>query len=453
MFTTFGLPLFMSFLSRLFGLGSPAAASVPEVVFGRYSDAYKPDEKVAAFDRSLELFESGDHLAAYRSFLDSIRDEALDNVQWQEKDGAIHFEFWQGSQKITGTADVEKVKAQSRVARADDLNVGFLRKLVTANFSLKFSRYALDDDNHIVILFETRSSDGSPLKLNFGLRELAIHADKQDDLLIDEFPMLQPATQRVYGDISIQEKEIKYRYLKAEIEKVLAELDAGKPDPNQFPGTFAYMLLALAFKLDYLVRPEGFMMDVLERIHGIYFAKDEKKAQVKVANIRKEYQQLLERNPEDFYKEMYRTKSTFGVNPAVNHANVAALIDGELPNMEWPLQQNHEQLAQAVPMYIAGFALFHYAPPLPDRAFLHLFFHIMEEGFFVELGFVRSYTDEKGLFNKRAILQEIKQIADKNKAEFPHLKPDTNRLDFASRPLFAKSYMLMIRELNLSRNE
>jgi hypothetical protein len=331
--------------------------------------------------------------------------------------------------------------------------VGFLRRLVAANFSLKFSRFALDPDNCLTILFDTHSSDGSPLKLTYALRELAIHADKQDDLLLDEFQSLQPAEARTFGEIPETEKEVKYNYIRQELERAFAEIDQAKPDPNQYPGAYAYLLLALAFKLDYLVRPEGFMMDTLERIHGIYFAKNDRTPQVKVANIRKEYQKLLERSKADFFKEMYRTRSTFGVNPAVNHGTIAALIEGELPNMEWPLQQNHMTLALAVPQYIAGFALFHYAPPKPVRELLHLFFAILEPAYFKALGFPQAFSDEQERLDKRNILQEIKRTADRNRSQYPQLKPDINRLDFASQTLFAKSYLLMVKELNLTKAE
>jgi hypothetical protein len=442
----------MSFISRILGLDS-SEPQQPDIAFGRYTDAYKSDAQVNAFDRSLALFEQGDYLQGYREFLLSLKDPDAGNISWHEENDAISFQFWQGSQRISGVANAEKVKVESKVARASDLNVGFLRKLVTANFSLKFSRFALDQDNCLTMLFDTSTVDGSPLKLSFALRELAIHADKQDDLLLDEFNTLHPYEPRTFGEIPEAEKEIKYQYIRTEIERVFAEMDGGKPDPNQFPGTYAYLLLALAFKLDYLVRPEGFMMDAMERIHAIYFAKNERTAQVKILNIRKEYQQLLERSKPDFFKEMYRTRSTFGVNPAVNHGTIAALIDGELGNMEWPMQQNHEALALAVPAYIAGFALFHYAPPKPDRALFHLFFQIMEPGFFKDLGFTQVYQQEPGRLDKRTIIQEIKRIADKNRREYPQLKPETDKLDFGSPILFAKSFMLMVKDLNLTKAE
>jgi hypothetical protein len=105
---------------------------------------------------------------------------------------------------------------------------------------------------------------------------------------------------------------------------------------------------------------------------------------VKLQQIKREFQTLLDRPKAELFKEMYRTRSTFGANPAVPHGTLASFIGGELTNMEWPLQQGHDALAFAVPQYVAGFTLFHQAPPKPDRDFLHLFFQITESDFFLE---------------------------------------------------------------------
>lgn len=441
----------MSLFDRLFGPSKKTQQ--PDIAFGRYTDAYKSEAQQAAFDRSLDAFERGEHISAYRDFLFFLKDEHAENISWREEADTLHFEFWQGSRRVTGLASSEKVKVESKVARADDLNVGFLRRLMEYNFNLKFSRFALDPDNTLCIVFDTYTIDGAPHKLLQAMRELAIHADKQDDLLLDEFKMLRPAEERTFGDIPDAEKETKFNYLRQEIERVFAEIELGKPDPNQFPGTYAYMLLALAFRLDYLIRPEGFMMDVLEKIHSIYFAKNNQTPQVKVQNIRKEFQKLLDRPKDALFKEMYRTRSTFGINPPVNHGTIAGLIEGEMPNMEWPMQQNHEALALAVPQYIAGFALFHYAPPKPVRELLHLFFQISESTFFREMGFDIPYTDAANHLNKSEIVRAIKGIAEQNRVQFPYFKPDISRLDFASMVLFAKSYILIMKDLNLNKAE
>ncbi|MBL7827552.1 MAG: hypothetical protein JNJ57_13035 [Saprospiraceae bacterium] len=442
----------MSILERIFNFKGSKNDQQPNIPFGRFSDAYKTDAQQAAFDRALEYFDKGDTLGSYREFFNYIRDENNSaHLSTREENNAIHFEFWQGSRLVRGVAGPEYVKAESKVARAGDLNVGFLRRLMEVNFNLKFSRFALDPDNNLCILFDTDAVDASPLKLLHALRELSIQADKQDDLLLDEFKTLEPAEERTYGDIPEEEKEVKYRYIRKEIEAAFAVLDAGKPDPNQFPGTFAYLMLALAFKLDYLVRPEGFMMDVLERIHGIYFAKNQLTPQVKVQQIRKEFQKLLDRPKEELFVEMYRTRSTFGVNPPVTHGSLATFIEGELANMEWPIQQGFEKLALAVPQYIVGFTLFHQAPPKPDRDLMHLFVQIMEADFFRELGFYNNLKDASGKLNKMAITKEIARITQHHKLQYPKFRINTDKLDFASQVLFTKSYLQAVKGADLTR--
>lgn len=441
----------MSFLQRLFG--TTGATADPAIPFGRYSDAYKSQEQINAWDKAIELFEQGRPMQAYRSFLIYLKDEHIENIRWVDKGTAIHFEFQQGSRMITGTANSEKVIVESKIAKADDLNVGFLRRLMEHNFTLKFCRFSLAPDNCLCVVFDSSTVDGSPLKLLHAFRELAISADKQDDLLLDEFKSLQAVQSDLNSEIPQEEKEVKYRYIVDSIQEVYQEWEAGKPDPNQFPGGYAYLWLSLAFRLDYLIRPEGFMMDVLERIHGIYFAKDERNVQLKLQAIQKEYQKLLDRSAEDFYKEMYRTRSTFGINPPVTMDRIKSLIEGELPNMDWHLNQNHNALALAVPKYIVGYALFHFAPPKPVRDLFHLFFKLTETGFFRDLGFQVPEVEADGSIDKRALNKAFKAIVAANKAEYPKCKPDASKLNYSGEAPFAKSYLEMIKDLDLTKAE
>ncbi|MBK8921545.1 MAG: hypothetical protein IPM81_08545 [Saprospirales bacterium] len=440
----------MGFFERLFGIQLPA---LPDIPFGRYTDAYKTEAQLAAWNRSVELFDQDRHVDAYREFFAYLRDDTVDNVRWNDDDsGVIRFEFWQGSQRVTGRAAADLVAAESKIARVKDLNVGFLRRLMEYNYNLKFCRFALDPENNLTLRFDTAGIDASPLKLLHALRELAIHADKQDDLLLDEFRTLQPVEKRIEADIPDAEKAVKYDYLVRQIHAAFELLDHAVPDPNQYPGGYAYLLLSMAFRLDYLLRPEGFLMDALEKIYGIYFTKDERSNQLKIISLRKEFQKILDRPREQIFHELYRTRSTFGINAPANHERIVSLIDGELPNMDWHLSQNHLALALAVPQYIAGNALFQNVPPKPDRDLLHLFFQITEPAFFQALGFP-VYATPQGQPDKRLVLQAIRNIADHNRAEYPQLRPDLSRLDFSSLPLFARSYLDMIRHLDLTKAE
>jgi hypothetical protein len=440
----------MNWLQSLFSGFSGSRSTSPDILFGRYTDAYKSDAQTAALDRSLELFEKGERLSAFDQFFQYLKDEHHNNVQWERKEDGVHFQFWQGSQRILGVASHDLVKAESRVARVNDLNVGFLRMLMEANFHLKFSRFALSPDNCLTIIFDSQGVDASPLKLQHALRELSIQADKKDDLLLERFKTLRPAEHHDFDNIPIAEKEIKYAYIRSEIQQVFDLMDKNDPDTNRFPGTYAYLLLSLAFKLDYLIKPEGFMMDALEKIYKIYFTQSDLTPQIKILQIRREFKNLADRPKEDFFREMYRTQSTFGVSPAVNHQTVCSLIEGEISNMNWPLQHNHEALALAVPMYITGFGLFHYSPPQPDRALFHLLYRCLEPHFFQQLGFKETLANpESGRLDKNNIIEAIKAIKNKYRVQYPAFKPDGNRLEYASPVLFARSYLLMIKDLDL----
>lgn len=442
----------MSLLKDIFGWIHPETEQKPDIAFGRYTDMYKPAGRSVHFDRSLGHFDKGELLDSYRSFFTYLTDERSPNhIHVRDEGDIIHFEFFQGSCLIRGHADRNGVRAGSRVARAGDLNVGFLRQLMEANHRLSFSRFALDNENNLCIVFQTESLDASPLKLLHALRELAINADKKDDLLLDEFKSLEPAPDQFRIDIPQQEKDVKYEYFRQETEAALSLLEAGKPDSNQYPGLFAYYLLSVAYKLDYLILPEGFILDVLEKIHSAYFTKNQSPPQVRLQQVVKEFRRMLNRSKEEVQAEMYRTRSTFGVSPPLPHGSVSALIEKELPNMEWPLANGHEKLAEALPMYIVSYLLFHHAPPPPDRELLHLYYRVAENNYFTRLGFSRSFRDSSGRPDKRAIRAEINRIQNTYGSEYPKLRINTDKLDYSSVAMFGKTFLQAVREIDLSR--
>ncbi|MEM9992504.1 MAG: hypothetical protein AAF738_12130, partial [Bacteroidota bacterium] len=192
--------------------------------------------------------------------------------------------------------------------------------------------------------------------------------------------------------------------------------------------------------------------ETLERIHRQYFAKDAKSSVQKHQAIHKEYKKLLARPKEDFFKEMYRVRTTFGITSPENHDRLAGFIDGELRNMDWYYDNGYPAIAVAIPTYIVGFSLFNYALPKPDRAYLHLYYQILETTYFQSLGFeIDFWNAENEVFNKKAIKRAIEQIRVQNIKEYPKLSPATATLDFKDLASFTKSYLLMIRRLDLTK--
>lgn len=439
----------MSFFDRLFGRNT-VEETQPNIKFGRYTDSYKTRENYKAWDDALHLFEKKNYLTFYREFFHYLRDIKEKNVSyWEEKDG-IGFELYQGSKKISGFANDQRFKAEAKVVKADSLNVGFMRRLMEKNFNLKYTRFALDAENNICIVFTTYTLDGSPYKLYYALKELATNADKQDDLLLDEFDMLRAIETSHLQEIPLIEKEAKYQFITKKIQQVFDEIEGSDLSPLQYPGAIAYLMLNLIYRLDYLTKPEGYMMEVLERVHRLYFAQDTKGNTQKNSVLKKELKKLLSRPKEEFFKEMYRVVTTFGITAPVNHDKVISFIDGEINNMDWYKENNYHHVALAIPGYIVGYCLFNFAVPKPDRDLLHLYFQIMEADYFRQLGFSIKYRKkETKALNKKSIRKAIDAIVEDNKEKYPSLKPATGTLNFDSDIDFAKSYLMMIRNMEV----
>lgn len=443
----------MGFWDLIFGTKTEQVASAPKVRLGRFTDSYKSKSQYEAWDAALNKFESNHYLDSYKEFFRYLRDDKEDNVRWLEENGGIHFEILQGSKRVSGFADARQLKAEAKIAKANELSVAFMRRLVEANYSLDYSRYALDDDNHLIVKFDTYTLDGSPYKLYYALKEIAINADKQDDLLLDEFSsMLTPVEMGSKTDLSAEEKEAKYNFIQEQIAGALKDLDSGALSADKYPGGVSYLLLSLAYKIDYLVTPEGFMMETIERIHRSYFDNnDGKTMNQKNVAIRKELEKILKRSKDLIFNELYSTSSTFGIIAPKGHDSLIGLIDGELPNMDWYEENNHINIALSVTGYIVGNSLFNYALPKPTREFLELYYRVTEPKFFTDLGITPTLFDSvKNNFNTKEIKNAVRKIIEDNKEKFPSLSADFGVLDFKSPCRFARTYLLMLKSMDFT---
>lgn len=432
-------------------LGPEKVQDPPELILGRYTDFFKSKAQMKRWEQAVHSYEKGEFWTAFRALLQYLADERSPCVTWEETDRMLRFQIRQGSQRITGFMTPERVRAESRLAQAETLSVGFMRRLMEYNYDLKFCRFALAPDNALTLCFETTASDASPLKMVKALRELALCADKHDDLLLDEFSVLTPA-EALHMDIPAAEKEAKYAFICNQIRAAFALMDKNVPKVEQCPGAYAYLLLAVMYRLDYLTCPEGFVKDVLERASRAYFMQQEQNIHQKVVALRRELQKILDRPREQVLAEFYRTESAFGTVAPLSFERLKELTESEKPSMEWPLEQGYEVLAMAVPQYIVAHVLFQYVPPKPAYELLRLFMRVTETDFFRALG-LQTFVKSNGQLDKRLVLAAIKDIAERNRAEFPNFKPQTQLLDFSSMPRFGKTFLEMICRLDLTERQ
>jgi hypothetical protein len=444
----------MSLLERLFSKSVPKE-SLPAIRFGRFSDAFRSEAQYDAWDQATSAYDAEDYLKSFQLFLDYLYNEAEDNVHYQRlEDGRrIEFELYQGSKRITGEADAAHIRVEARIARVKELHIGYLRRLVEQNFDLKYARYALSEDQHLCLVFDTLALDSSPYKLYYAFKELAVHADKQDDLLLDEFESLEPVDNQHIIPISEEVKEVKYQYILQSIQNGLQYLDSdASPRETEFSGGVAYLLLDLCYRLDFLISPEGYMTECLERIHRQYFAEDEQSNAQKIQLIKREFHKLTERSREDFFKEFYEVRLSFGITNPVSHAKLQEFIDAELYHMDWYLEQGYEQVALAIPGYILGYSLFNYGLQAPIRDLIFLYYRLVEPDYFRGLGFPQDEPlIENGRYHKRHIQRALRRIEQRYRGAFPNLYLSGRHLDYETKAGFVRSYLGLIRDLDLNK--
>lgn len=417
--------------------------------FGRFSDSLTEPNQVKLFDEALKKFETNDYIANYKLFLQFLTNKKDDNVLISETASGINFEIIQGSKKITGLATVQKFYCVSKIAQVDTLQVRYLRQMIEANFAFMYIRFAIDPDNNIVLLFESVASEASPYKLLEALRELAIYADKNDDLLLSEFKDdLKPLDLGLRKELPSNTRNFYAHYLIQEIEQTFAYLLQNPILETQYMGGVAYLWLSLAYQLDYLLAPQGYINDSIERIERLFFEKSTESYSIKNKKIADEFLNIKERRLDLILDELYQTTCTFSIMSVKTIRELANLIDSELPNMNWYAKNNYQKIAFAVTDFIVGNAQFNNSFPDFERQLLHLYMQVRHFDFFKQLGLNSNFKNAAGILNTKEIKNALQAILVENNIAKKQIEICITTLNCTDEVSWARSYLEMITLLN-----
>ncbi|HWI93744.1 MAG TPA: hypothetical protein VNT20_20825 [Flavisolibacter sp.] len=419
----------------------------PEIRFGRYSDNNKSIEKVERWNEAERLFKEKRYHESLNAFFDYLRDDDVENV-FHEQDGTNgQFSFYQGSKVIRGFYDEKKLEAEVHLAQMPQAGVPVMRRLLEMNFNLYYSRYALNEDK-LAMLFDSDIQTANPSKLYYGLKEVATKADKQDDLLVHDFTTLLPVDNGHIIEIPEEEKAIKLKYFKLWIQETL-DL-AASIDADKFSGGIAYLLLALAYRIDYLITPEGKLLSELEKIVEIYFRKDDRMVTEKNQEMMDCYQRILLKDKEEFYPYLFRSKYTFSIVTPQNYKTISDSIFNANQNIAWYRENKLMDIAAQISEYGFSYCQYSYSLPRPISELFLLFMQINYSNYFKEIGFKNElYNPETKEYDREAIMSRIRAIEQKWKAKYPEFDFKTEKLKFDNNVSFNQSFTTEVEYLNL----
>ncbi len=422
-------------------------SAVPDIRFGRYSDNNKPVEKVEKWNEADALFKEKKHHESIAAFFAYLTDEKEGNLVHEQKGNSGTFYFYQGSKIIRGFYNETVLEAAVALAGMPAPSVPVMRRLLEMNFALYYTRYTLDNDR-LTMKFDSDVATASPSKLYYGLKELATKADKQDDLLVQDFTSLVPVDTGHVQPLPQTEKSVKYKYLQQWIKQTLALAET--VDADKYSGGVAYVLLALAYRIDFMLVPEGRLLLDIEKIVDVYFRKDDRPVTEKNAEMTEAFLKLGAKTPEEIYPHLFRSRYTFSIVTPQSYKTISDAIYNANQNIGWYKENKHLEIAAQISEYGLGYCQYSYSLPRPVTEFFQLFMMINYPAYFEELGFKLTYINkETKEYNKEAIIQTIESIEEAWKTKYPELNMKTENLKFDSPLAFNQSFTNEIEFLNL----
>jgi hypothetical protein len=435
-------------LDKLFGKGRKKdPAQAPDIVFGRYSDNNKTMAKTNRWTDADNLFKEKQYPASLDAFFDYLTDDAMQNVNYSRNGDQGQFSFYQGSKIVRGKFDAAGLAAEVSLAKMAQPSVPVMRRLLEMNFSLYYSRFALDKER-LCVRFDTSMDTSSPSKLYYGLKELATKADKQDDLLLQDFAALQTDDSDHVAAPSQQEKDVNYDFLQRWIQQTLDTISG--LDADKFSGGIAYLLLALVYRIDYLLAPEGKILNELEKISGIYFKKDERQTIEKNRDMAEAFKNFKALPKADIQASFIRSRYTFAIVTPQAYKTISDSIHGSNANMFWYRDNNYPNIACQVTEYGLSYCQYSYSLPRVITELFHLFMMINYPDYFKALGFSEQYYEPAtNKFDSNAIINKINEIENAWKDKFPKMDIKTTNLKFDNLVNFNFSYSTELEGLNM----
>jgi hypothetical protein len=419
----------------------------PDIRVGRYSDNNKPVEKVEKWNKADTLFKEKKYRQSIAAFFDYLRDDIEENVIHEQKDNEGTFSIYQGSKIIRGFYNDKIFEAEVMLAAMPVASVPVMRRLLEMNFALYYTRYTLNGDK-LTMMFDSDLQTASPSKLYYGLKELATKADKQDDLLVQDFAVLIPIDIEHIRPIPDNEKAIKYKYMQKWIKETLELIET--VDAEKYSGGVAYLLLALAYRIDFMLVPEGKLLLDLEKVVEIYFKKDDRPVTQKNQEMIEEFLKYQAKTEEDVFPHLFRSRHTFSIVTPQTYKTVSDAIYNANQNISWYKDNKHLEIAAQISEYGFAYCQYSYSLPRPITQFFQLFMMVNYPDFFQELGFpVVYYNKQTNEFNKEAIIQAIENIQTTWNKKYPQLKMKTEKLKFENKMIFNHSFTSEVEFLNL----
>jgi hypothetical protein len=417
------------------------------VSLGRYSNYHQSDRQNLAWEKAIELHASKAFLESFKNLLEFLKQEGdQDNVIFQELKDHITFTLYQGSVKLTGKYEPHTLQVQAKLAVAIELPEKMMLRLLNKNYEFEYVKYALNEKNEILLVLNAGLADAQPHVILRGLKELATQADKLDDLLSSDFEKVNiiETTHVIEKHKTVRKANISF--LKNQVDKLYKDLEEQKEIYEYLEFTRIYRIFNLVYAMDFLLTPQGQIMETLEIMHRELHNPDGQ-LEEKIDFFERELKSLSQIEEKQLEKELYEVFYTFNLTPKIDVQTLREIIDNERQQLEWYRDNGHQLIVWNIIGYIFGYCLFNYTLPDPIKKLIYFYYKCLFPEYFQQLDEL-PFVDKHNKLIKKNIKQEISKLSKSERWSEAKLQSAGRlKLDYENLTKFAYSLLDIIYEL------
>lgn len=421
---------------------------------GRYTDNNKTAIRNQRWYDANVYYREGEYKHAIRAFLEYLSDEVEENLCfYMAEDGVFNFQLHQGSRLLHGEGNLQHLKVWTPIAVMSEPAIAAMRRLLELNYKLKYTRCSLTSAYTLCMMFDTDIASASPTKLYKGLRELAVHADHADELMLADFPTLTPADMDHWERLSEADLNTCYNAYQHWIKSALASIAVLNPD--QFAGALSYTLLGTLYRIDFLLGPEAKLQNEVENIHNLYWEKkDEKLLIERNEAVRNKLRKLLEWSIGDLGQNLYCARNTFGVAAAAGIDKLKENILSANRDLAFYIENKYPEIALRINEYGLLYPCYYYSLPRVCLNLITVYMAVLHAQFFTKMGMeTELYDTGKGTFEKDEIARLSQLAIAAYQSRYPFLHWDDSKVDYTNLLRFCLSFSKQLAGLNLEEKQ
>ncbi len=434
----------------LFSLFKTQPSFREEYHFGRFISYKKTTLQHEQYQESKKAFSEQRYIDGYEHYFNYLRfycqDEDSGNITYKRDENSLEFTLIQGSAVIKGDVTQRRLSAHANIAHTIKDNIAVMRRLLEKNYMYTYTTFFLEKETlKAKIYFDNIAL--SPQKIFFPLRELALNADKEKELLLDEFHDLDAVELDHIEAMDNHLKETKIRFFREWIDKTQQKV-ALLPTQEQ-SGAIAFVWLTLLLRLDYYVTPRGKLgFDIYEAVQA-YYLDDNKLIEEKNDALQKAVEKFKELDTQKLSKSLYAVKQTFDIFNANSLDEIRAFIDETLGKVIWYKEHRYEEIIMSIYEYMGLYMLFNFGMNDCFRELVQLNVRLHNTDFNSALGLKSLYKSEQKIDRSR-LSKKIQSILQSYATRYPYLQDFSSTLNFTSNEKFHHSYYNALKSLNFS---